>query len=333
MSRQLTIEGRFVQGGLTMHPQKDMKTGQPKKDSEGKPVLGNFIAIAIPKKINVNGQWVDNPKVGEYYAQFDAEARLNFPHLYTTGQNSHPRFAMKWQDGDGVDSNGKSVADVPGFAGHWIIKCATQLRAPNCYVRNSAGGLDQLTEPEKVIKKGYYVAVAITIDGNGVEPGNAQAVPGLFVTPEQVLFVAPGEEIFTGIDPNQAFAGIAGAQAPAGAAAVGGLSSPPLPSGAPPMPGNAALPSPGVASSAPVPGGNAPMPGAAAVPTGAPPLPGGVPVPGSNFPTPGAAPTPAQPVYQMTASAQGATREQLLAMGVGWTDEKLIEAGHMIRVS
>lgn len=314
MSRQLTIEGRFVQGGLTMHPQKDMRTGQPKRDEEGKPVLGNFIAIAVPKKIN----GVDNPKIAEYYAQFDAEARANFGYLFPNGGAcTHPRFAMKWQDGDGVDSNGKSVADTPGFAGHWIIKCATQLRAPNCYVRNSAGGLDQLTEPEKVIKKGYYVAVAITIAGNGVEPGNAQAVPGLYVTPEQVLFVAPGEEIFTGIDPNTAFAGVSAQPAPAGTAAVGGLSPPPqpaAPAGGPPLPGNA----PALPGNAPV--GAYPSPAAASPVSGSPPLPGG------NLPRP---PAPAAgPQYIMQPSAQGASREDLHK--IGWTDDQLVAAGHMI---
>lgn len=324
MSRQLTIEGRFVQGGLTMIQQKDMRTGLPKKDAEGKPVLGNFIAIAVPKKIQVNGQWIDNPKVGEYYAAFDAEARLSFPHLFPNGGAcAHPRFAMKWQDGDGVDTNGKSVSGNPGFAGHWIIKCATQLRAPNCYMRNASGGLDQLTEPDKLIKKGFYVAVALTIAGNGVEPNNAQAVPGLFVTPEQVLFVAPGEEIFTGIDPNEAFSGIAGQQAPAGTAA--GLSAPPQPgqhappAGGPPLPGNAMAASP--------------LPGAALPASGSPPLPGGAamqshgmpPMPGAAVPLP---PVAAGPRYIMQPTAMGASREDLLKLG--WTDDGLVSAGHMV---
>lgn len=328
MSRQLTIEGRFVQGGLTMHPQKDMKTGLPKKDDQGNPVLGNFIAIAVPKKVKdpVTGQMVDNPKVGEYYSHFDAEARFAFSHLYANAQNvnSHPRFAMKWQDGDGVDTNGKSVADTPGFAGHWIIKCATQLRAPNCYVRNSSGGLDQLTEPEKIIKKGYYIAVAVTIAGNGVEANNTQAVPGLYVTPEQVLFVAPGEEIFTGIDPNQAFAGVAGAQAPAGTAAVGGLNAPPQPgqqqppAGNPPLPGGAPVSAqpPGLPATA-----SPPLPGTGAAAVGGPPMPGAA---------LGPPPPAAGPKYIMQPSAQGASREDLHK--IGWDDERLVQYGHMIIV-
>jgi hypothetical protein len=317
MARSLTIEGRFVEGGLTMIPQKDMK-GNPKLTAEGKPVMGQFIGIAIPKKVQVNGQLIDNPKVAEYYAQFDAEARLHFPHLYqnANGTNSHPRFAMKWQDGDGIDGNGKSVANKPGFAGHWIIKCATQLRAANCYVRNSSGGLDQLVEPEKVIKKGFYVAVAITLDGNGVKADDGQAVPGLYVTPEQILFVAPGEEIFSGIDPNEAFAGVSAQPAPAGTGAVGGLSPPPQPgaaTGAPPLPGNA--PQPGAAAY--------PSPGAASPASGSPPMPGGALAGPPRPPAPAAG-----PVYIMQPSAQGASREDLHKLG--WTDEQLVANGHMI---
>jgi hypothetical protein len=317
MPRQLTIEGRYVQGGLTMHPQKDMRTNQPKKDKDGNPVLGNFLALAVPKLIQVNGQWMDNPKIAQYYAEFEAQARESFPHLYSTGQNSHPRFAMKWQDGDGVDSNGKSVADTPGFAGHWIIKCATQLRAPSCYIRNSNGQLQQLTEPEKVIKKGHYVAVAITLDGNGVEPGNAQAVPGLYVTPESVLYVAPGEEIITGIDPNQAFAGVQTSAPPTAAGIAPGPSGGPALS-APPLPGNAPVGAPA-----------SPAAGSPAVSSAAPPLPGRVapPLPpgaGAGPPLPPAA----GPQYVMQASAQGASREELHALG--WTDDALVKAGHML---
>lgn len=331
MSTQITIEGRLVQGGVTLKPAKDMKTGQPKRDAEGKVIEECFMAIAVPK---------DSPHLGTYYAAFLGQAQASFPHLFPNGaqQSTHPRFAMKWQDGDGVDSNGKSVAGNEGFAGHWIIKCNTRY-APTCYERNTHGQLVQLTEPEKVIKRGYYVAVGVTIDGNGVEAGNAQAVPGLFCSPNLVLFTRPGPEIVSGPDPTQAFAGVQSVPSGVAQAGVGGLASPPMPgqaaptpAGVPPMPGGAPTPggTPPMPGGAPTPQGNAPMPGGAVMPsptavlpaTASPPMPGGAPVP---------TPAPAQPQYATTASAQGATLDQLLALN--WTIDGLLAAGHIVRTA
>lgn len=343
MSTQITIEGRLVQGGVVLKPAKDMKTNQPKKDPNTGAVIEEcFMAIAVPKKVNVNGQWIDNPQIGQYYASFDAQARASFPHLFPNGGAcTHPRFANKWQDGDGVDSNGKSVAGNEGFAGHWIIKCNTRY-APTCYARDSHGALVQIPEPEKVIKRGYRVAVGVTIDGNGVEPGNNQAVPGLFCSPNLVLFVAPDQEIVSGPDPNQAFANVQAQNGLAQGVAVGGLSTPPLPGQqAAPQPGGGA-PMPG-GTSAPVGGpplpGGAPtqpaMPGPTAPAAGGPPLPGqqpvnaGPPVPGATYAGP--APVPAQPQYAPTASAQGASVQNML--DAGWTIDTLLAHGHIVRTA
>lgn len=322
MSTQITIEGRLVQGGVVLKPAKDMKTNQPKKDDQGKVIEECFMAIAVPK---------NSPHIGTYYAAFLGQAQASFPHLFPNGaqQSTHPRFAMKWQDGDGVDSNGKSVAGNEGFAGHWIIKCNTRY-APTCYERNAHGQLVQLTDPEKVIKRGYNVAVGVTIDGNGVEPGNNQAVPGLFCSPNLVLFVSPGPEIVSGPDPTAAFAGVQ--SVPSGVANAGvsapapGLTPPPMPgqqsapAGAPPMPTQQ--------HPAPIPGGAgaSPLPGAVSPATASPPLPGaGGPLP------PAPQQVQQQPQYQTTASAQGATLDWLL--GQGWTIDGLLTAGHITRVA
>lgn len=313
MSTQLTIEGRLVQGGLTLRAKADMKTKQPKLDKNGQPVQECFMAIAVPK---------DDPNLGTYYAAFDAQARASFPHLFPNGGAcTHPRFAMKWQDGDGVDGNGASVADNEGFAGHWVIKMATQF-APTCYERNAHGQLVQLTDPERVIKRGDYVAVGVTINGNGVEPGNAQAVPGLFVSPNIVLFVRKGQEILAGPDPNAAFAGIATQPSGVAGATVGALPGPPAP-GAMPAPAPAAAP-PMPPAAAPAPGPVMPQPAAAPTPTPMP-MPGMTP-PGASMPAP-----PAAPQYATTASAQGATLDALL--GAGWTIDALLAAGHITRTA
>lgn len=320
MSTQITIEGRLVQGGVSLKPAKDMK-GNPKLDKEGKQVYVAFMGIAVPKMLP-DGV-TPNPKIGEYYAAFDAEARANFPHLFPNGGAcTHPRFANKWQDGDGVDSNGKSVATKPGFAGHWVISCETRY-VPTCYARDSHGNLVQLPDPEKVIKKGYRVAVGVTVTGNGVEAGNSQAVPGLFVSPNIVLFVAPDTEIVSGPDPTAAFAHVQGVQNVAVQGVGVGGAAPGL--SAPPMPGGAPV----------VPAGGPPMPSAAPTPAGGPPMPGVAPTP-APMPTPGAAvpmPTPvaAAPTYTPTAAAQGATVEQLLGAGVGWTIETLLAQGIIVK--
>ena len=296
MSTQITIEGRLVQGGVTLKPKKDMKTNKPILDPQsGQPINECFLAVAFPKFIN--GQ--PNPKASEYWAALVAQARASFPHLFDAAGNcSNPKFAFKWQDGDGVDDNGQSVADKPGFAGHYIIKMATRY-APTCYARDSHGNLVQIPNPEQVIKRGYNIAVGVTIDGNGVEPGNRQAVPGLFVSPNLILFVSPGEEIISGPDPNAVFGNVASQTGLAQGVAVGGSAPPNL---APPQM-QAPMAGPPQAGPAPLPGG---------APTMGPPAP------------------PAGPQYVMQPSAQGASREALL--GMGWTDEGLIQAGHMIRV-
>ena len=334
MSTQFTSPvGRIVQGGFTLQPKKDIK-GNLVKDDTGKQVEEQFIALAIPKLINQNGQMVENPEIGPFYQLFDAQARMSFPHLFPNGGAcTHPRFAMKWQDGDGVDNNGKSVADKPGFKGCWVIKMATRYLA-RVYARDAHGNLVQVENPEKLIKTGYRISVGGTIDGNGVEPNNSQAVPGLFVSPNLILFVAPDEEIVSGPDPNAVFANVASQPGVAGASGVGGLSRPPQPGGAAPMPGGAAAPvggppMPGGAPSpqaAPV--GGPPLPGNAPAPGGTPPMPGNAPLPPGNAPTP---PQPAQPVYATTPTAQGATLEQML--GLGWTVDTLLTAGHIVRVS
>lgn len=322
--------GRLVQGGFKLMPKKDIK-GNLVKNSDGEQVEEQFIALAIPKLINVNGQMIDNPEIAPFYAQFDAQARASFPHLFPNGGAcTHPRFAFKWQDGDGVDSNGKSVKDKPGFAGCWVIKMATRYLA-RVYARDNHGNLVQLEDPEKIIKMGYKISVGCTIDGNGVEPNNSQAVPGLFVSPNLILFVAPDEEIISGPDPNAVFANVASQPGAAGAGVGVGLHSPPQPGAGAPMPGGA-----------PAPAGGPPMPGGAPTsPAGGPPLPGqtppvstgGPPMPGNAPMPPGAGGPPlppAQPQYQVNASAQGATLQNL--QDLGWTIEALLAAGHITKL-
>lgn len=311
MRTNLTIIGRFVQGSLTLEKKKDEK-GQPALDKDGVQIEECFLAVAVAK---------NDPALPGYYAAYVDAARASFPTLVDAAGNiSHPRFAMKIQDGDGVDKNGKSVKDKPGFAGHYVFKMATRY-APRCYVKDAHGNNQLLENPEKLIRKGYRIAVAVGIDGNGVAPGgNGSAVPGLYVSPDLVLLVSPDTEIVSGPDPTQAFAGITstmpeGTAAPAGLALPNaGLTPPALPGITPQQPA-AGLPGlPGV----PAAGGLPPLPGAAPA-AGMPPLPGA-----GTPPMP-----PSGPVYTMQPSAMGATREAMQALG--WTDEAMIAQGHMVK--
>lgn len=294
MSTQfITPVGRLVQGSMSLQPKKDDK-GQPVLDDKGQPVHECFLAIAVRK---------DDPGLAAFYGQFTTQARASFPHLFDAqGNCTHPRFAWKIQDGDGTDKNGQSVANKPGFAGHWIFKMATRY-APRCFHHGKYDPSQQIQNPDDVIKRGYYIRVSGSIDGNGVGANAGAAVPGLYVSPNLVELVAFGEEIVSGPDASAVFGGNAiTSPLPAGASSV-----PKVAAAAPPS--NLAPPAlPGAAAPAAMPA----APGLPAAPAAMP------------------APPAAGPVFQMQPSAQGASREALLANG--WTDDQLIAAGHMIRV-
>jgi hypothetical protein len=311
---------RLVGGSMTPQKKTDYETDKPILDDNGNNVMEVTIIGAIRK---------DDPQFGEFYGALYEEARAAFPHLVVNGQITHPKFAWKIKDGDGVDGNGKSYKDKPGYAGHWIIVFGTQF-APKCFHAGRYDPMQQITNPEEVFYRGCYIRVQGRFRGNGVTANDSKKVPGMFLSPDNVEFVAHGERIATGLDAAKGFGSAPVTALPPGASAtpVGGTSGPQgASSGAPGLPG--LPPAPGASPGAPagLPGMPGPAPAAAAA--GAP----GLPPPGPVAPgAPGLPPpAPAAPVYQMTASAQGATREGLIAQG--WTDELLIQHGHMVRVS
>jgi hypothetical protein len=305
--------GRLVQGGMSLQAKKEANGQLALDKTTGQSIHECFLAIAVRK---------DDPQLPAFYALFDSQARMSFPHLFPNGGAcTHPQFAWKIQDGDGVDNEGKSVAGKPGFAGHYIFKMATRF-APRCFHHGKYDPSQQIQNPDDVIKKGYFVRVSGTIDGNGVQPGTA-AKPGLYVSPNLVELVAFGEEIVSGPDAAAVFGGAPAITLPAGASTAPILPAPGMPATSltpPPLPGQMPTAIPAAVGPAvpPVAAPALPLPGAASA---------AFPLPGAVSP---AAANP-QPQYQMTASAQGATREQLHALN--WTDDALIAAGHMIRVA
>lgn len=296
-----TPVGRLVQGSMTPQHQKDMDTNQPLFEN-GQPVMGTFFSLAFPKVLP-NGQ--PNAEWDQFHNVLKQTAAAAWPQLFPQGAAGpcvNPRFSWKVQDGDGHDQSGNSVAGKPGFAGHWIVKFFTSYPV-RCYEEGKFAAHEELQEPDKTIKRGYWVRVIGETRSNNAT-GNQ--VPGISLYPKLVSFVAQGEEIASGPDAQQAF----------GAAPVGWR----------PPATNSPVPQPGQPAAA---AGGLPTPPAVNVPTPAPAVNVPMPTPPAvNVPTP----PPAAPSYQVSAAlaAQNITIEMLLAQG--WTHDALVANGHATKI-
>lgn len=330
--------GRFVQGDLFKGSDKDRKgnpyiiqTG-PKK---GQPTTRHFFAVAFAKT---------DQAFMQLWQQLAALARQGYPQYFDgNGNCTHPRFAWKIVDGDGVDDEGKPNSAKEGFAGHWVMKFSGSF-APKVFHAGKYDPMQQVQDPNQV-KRGWFVRVA----GNAA-PNIGSEVPGLYMNASLVSIEAAGPEITSGPDANAAFAQPAG-PLPAGATAVP-MS---VPQGAPGMPNMAAMGMPGVAPSAQpanpmggampqpiIPAANIPVPGAA------PAMPGMMSGPASSaapalpaaMPQQAVAPNPAfvqnvaammqqqaapTRTLVMTPAAMGVTREQFHQQGYG--DDAIVAAG------
>lgn len=307
--------GRMVQGSLSLEGKEDMTTKKPKVDEDGNPIKECFIALAIRK---------DDPGLGPFWASLQAAARAEFPHLFDANGNcTHPKFAWKVQDGDGVDTNGQSVADKEGFAGCYVFKFATRYM-PKCYHEGRFDATQMLTDPASIIKRGYYIRIAGRFSGNGVGPQDRQNVPGMFLSPDLVSLVGYGPEIVGGPDAAKTFGATPAPALPPGASAIptaGGA-----PAGIPALPGAAVAGIPALPGAGGAPAGIPSLPGAAAAVPSLPSL--AVPnVPG--VPVVPAVPAAQGPQWTMTALAQGASFEALVAKG--WTPELIQQHGLAVK--
>lgn len=209
----------------------------------------------------------------------------------------HPTFASKITDGDSAtaaSAGGKAPRDNPNYVGHWILWFSGQ-NPPTIY---NANGTAIIAE-QGVVKPGYYVQVFGNAKSNGNMPGNAgQKKSGVYLNHTYVAFAGKGEEIVYAPDVSVAGFG-QGTSLPAGAQPVDAAPRSQLPAQ-----GFAAAPTPGPTQTAVTPNPGI-LPGPAAVPTPAP-----------------------TPRLVMTAKAGGATLEQFLTSGQGWTQENLVAEGY-----
>jgi len=151
----LTPVGRLVQGDA-FEAQTKNQQGQPLITLSGQPTQRYFIAVAFKK---------DDPGFPALYQKMVDAARSSFPTLFDAAGNcTHPRFSWKLMDGDGVDDNGRQNNTKEGFAGHWVVKFQSSF-APRCFFAGHYAPHEQIQDAQ-AIKRGYYVRVAGTIEGN-----------------------------------------------------------------------------------------------------------------------------------------------------------------------
>lgn len=281
--------GRIVQGSL-------YKANTT--DAEGKPLLikhgpdagkprVEFYFAVAFPKEPGHTHWNQTP----WGAAMWAAGAAAFPQVHQSRD-----FSWKVTDGNSAEVNkkGKRPCDSEGFPGHWVVRFSGGY-APKVYQQPQPGVYVELSTPD-AIKTGYWVQVSGNVSSN-----ESVSQPGIYANHGMVLFVKPDTEIRSGPDAATAFAGAAVSAALPGVGAVA-----PLPF------------TPRVAPAAPV--AVTPNPAFLAPPAAVPlPVPVGLPVP--------PVPVAAAPARVMTAKAQGATYESMIA--VGWNDETLRQHGYM----
>lgn len=297
MTDIFTPVGRIVQGSVAMQQQRDVDTNQPLKDEHGNPVMGTFVALAFPKVLP-NGQ--PNTEFDTFFGQLRQVAAASWPTLFpqgAAGQCVNPRFSWKYQDGDGADQSGRSVADKPGFRGNHIVRFFTSFPL-RCYHEGKFAAHEEIQKPEDIIKRGYWVRLLVEAKSNNA---TGTQVPGIALYPKLLSFVERGEEIVSGPNAEETLGKMAvGWRPPASAS--------PIPTG-----GAGGLPA---APAVSVPGAPA-----AAVPVA-------VSAPAVSVPTPAAVTAPAGPVVSPALAGQGITWPMLQAQG--WTEEAARAQGHII---
>jgi hypothetical protein len=245
-----TPVGKLVQGDCFNGSDKDrkgvayiIKTGP----NAGKPTKKFFFAVAFPKVL-ANG--APNEEFNTFYRAVIDVARVAYPQFFNgqidpfTGKQgcTHPRMALKIADGDGNDEDGKPNSQKPGHAGHWVVKFSGSY-APRCFELGKFLPSDQLTDSTQ-IKRGYFVSVSGTVEGN-----IGSDVPGVYMNGNLVCLVGKcheSEVITSGPDASAAFANIPMGSLPngcvPGANPSNAVPSIPNAGGVPSVPGASSVP-------------------------------------------------------------------------------------------
>lgn len=265
---------------------------------------------------------------------------------------AHPKYALKIQDGDGWDGDGKPNSVKEGHAGHWIIKMS-QPSQPKVFEKGHYAEVERVDiDPSRhsLLKRGYYIRVNI-----GAQDNENDQRPGLYLNPSMIEVTRGGlnDEITSGPDANAVFGG--GASAPAPAAPTPAAPAGPVATG---KDGQTieGLRANGWTDDQMVAAGYATRPPSVATPPAAPPAPtppAAPPAPAAVTPSPSSAPAapyggymqtatppapPAAPAapqdtggapagFRMLPAAQGATYQMMLANG--WTDDTMKANGMM----
>lgn len=317
MTEITTALARVVWGNLIGRPKVDQTTKQPVL-KDGKPVIQYAFGLAIPKA-----------DFGPIWQVMVAEGAKIIPAAAQTGQFP-ASFALKYVDGDGLDSKGVPFSNREGYAGCFVLAISTEAFQPQ--LTQLVGPNQYQNIPAETLKTGYFVRVALDIQSHGVKPGVPTSKAGLYLNPRLVELVAGGAEIFNGPDASEAFGGAPVTALPPGAFALtspgapGNPQTPPQPAiGLPPgfpapvpmgMPAPAAVPPPAIPAAPPMtpPAGPVVSPLPTAFPssppavapaydfvagaTGQPAMPGmPAPVPMAPPPPVAPAPAPATPQY------------------------------------
>ena len=289
----MTPVGRIVQGSVALQAQKDMDTNQPLLNDDGSPQMGVFLALAFPKVLPTGAA---NTEFDNFRLQLAQVAAAVWPAFFPTGPSivsTNPQFSWKIQDGDGVDKSGRSVADKPGFKGHWIVRFYTSFPF-GCFPMGQWLPHQVMQKPEDIVKRGHWVRMSIECKSNNADITKRQ-VPGIALYPKLLEYIQRGEEIVGGPDAAATFS----------AAPVGYMPAAPADGSPIPTPGATTLPPPPVVA-APV-----------AIP---------LPPPVAVIPPPPVT----QPQYTPTAAMPaGVTVEGLI--GNGWTHEAIVAHGYAVK--
>lgn len=195
----IQVQGRIVMGHPIKRQEMTDDKGNKLKNEDGTPKTQHFFVLAVPKGTETD--W----KQTEWGQKVVATASQG----YRNGEINRPDFSWKIEDGDSQIPNkkGRKNADSEGHAGHWIIKCTTQLGCP-CFPYGKYSPFDAMTDVNAV-KTGDYYLVSIDCADNTNKGAPAQT-PGVYMNPQGTIFIRAGVEIISGgtVDGQALFGGV-----------------------------------------------------------------------------------------------------------------------------